>query len=133
MQKSLPGQLTALLFPLLLLLSYKSFAGEGDAATGLSTTIQKARNTGATFIPVDLFTPANGTKHTQLLREETLLTPVNQHVSTLFKTKPQAITLSLKTAAGKEYTLELLTSHPLSDAPDMGVIDADGRRQVAYN
>lgn len=133
MQKSPPGQLTALLLPLLLLLSVTSFAGEKDAATGLSATIQKARSAGAAFIPVDLFTPANGNKHTGLLREETLLTPVYQHVSTLFKTKPQAITLSLKTAAGKQYTLELLTAHPLSDAPNMGVIDADGRHQVPYN
>jgi hypothetical protein len=120
------------LLPVFLLLSFSSFAGDKESGGGLASKVGKAKAEGIGFLPVDLFAAATAARHTSILRDETLLQPLQQAVSAVYKNKPQAIALTLKADNGKVFTLELLTAHPVAATPNMGVFDASGRHQVAY-
>ena len=100
---------------------------KGDA---LSSKIAAAQASGLPFRPVTLFTSAGGKKHTDLLEKETLLRPIAAQVSALYAARSKAVSLSLRTDEGQEYTLQLLQSQPLSANANMGVIDAAGRRRT---
>ncbi len=116
----------------LLIIFLPAGAAPAAGAHALSDKIAAARAAGQVFREATLFAPAQGPKHAAILDAETSLEALAGPVSELFALHPQAVSLTVKTAAGKAYTLQMLRSYPTGDAPDMGVIDASGRRRAAY-
>lgn len=123
----------ALLFALCSALPQTSFGTPDEPAHGLFDRIAKAQKAGYEFRSVSLFAPAGGASHSDILKQESLLLPIGAEVSDLFQSKPDAVSLTLHTAAGQAYTLLMLRSYPTPDKPDMGVYDAQGRHRCSYD
>lgn len=107
----------------------------GNAAmakqTPLSAKVEQAHNKGMGFAPVALFTETQGAKHSFLLAER-LYQPNIGQIKALFEAKSSTVSLKVKAASGKEYTLELMRSYPVAGNPNFGIITNSGREQVAY-
>ncbi len=118
---------TILSIAALLLLAPAAMAGHALAAK-----VAAARAGGQAFTEATLFTSAEGAKHSDMLARETLLRAIPGAAASLCQSHPEALSITLRTAAGKAYTLEMLRAYPTGDAPDMGTIDAGGRHKAAY-
>lgn len=103
-----------------------------DNKSVLAADIQKAHNARVNFKEFQLFTLTSGVPHS-VLSHETLLLPDLQKITELFSTKPKAVSLKLITVDGKEYTLDMMQSTPLSYKPDMGYIDDNGRHSCGIS
>ncbi len=119
-------------FSLIFSFSKSTSAQTEESAHGLYDRIHKVEQAGQEFQPVTLFAPTSGKRHTDVLRNETLLQPLKAQLQQVFQSKPEAISLSLSTESGKHYTLLLLRSYPTSEHPDMGVYDKLGRHRCSY-
>lgn len=102
--------------------------GTVQAQNMLYKEIQQAHSKGYLFQEVNLFNQASGNKH-EALAKETLLSPDTKAIKNIYETRPQAITVNMKTADGNSYMLELLRSNPFSNNPNIGYIDAVGKHK----
>lgn len=98
----------------------------------LSGEMNEAKSKGIVFKPYSLFNTATATKHTTVLRKETLLTPDKAAISQLYNEYPRAIALTLKTDDGQTFVLDMMQSSPLSAEPKMSYIDAQGTHPCSY-
>lgn len=103
------------------------------AQNGLSERVTKARNSGAYFQTVTLFSPLNGDKHPDVLRNESLLTAINGNAKELYEAKYAAISIVFKTHTGAEYKLDMIQSHPVSDNFNFGYIAGNIRGRAGYD
>ena len=114
MKQLLPNLRHLLLFLLSLAGCQAVNAQELSSPHGLYRRIQQAHSSGIAFTQDSLFTSvANGKKMPSLLRQETLLRPIPDAVARLYRGAPEAISITLRTDAGKAYTLDLLRSQPI--------------------
>ncbi len=107
-------------------------AGTVQAQNMLYKEIQQAHTSGTIFREVKLFNDATGEKH-DVLAKETLLSPDTKAIKNIYETRPAAIAVTMKTAEGTSYTLELLRSNPFAANADIGYIDASGKHKFAYD
>lgn len=108
-------------------------AQAGDENTNvLSSRISKAHNSGVEFAGVQLFTNIQAAKHAELNSEQALA-PVTGNIKAIYQQRPGAVAIKFTTAEGKEYTLEMMESHPFSADVEMGYIDATGRHTATFD
>lgn len=124
--------------------SYSIFLGAGIALcsitanaqqtnkTVLAAEIQQAQSKGVTFQPFNLFSVTNGEKH-EALNEETLLLPLQDNILQVYETRPSAVSITMQTADGRQYRLDMQRSNPLSTDANIGYIDLNGRHNFGYD
>lgn len=106
-------------------------AGPERGPHALSDRVARAHASGQVFTRTSLFSIANP-RHTPMLGAASILLPRAAEIRRLYQQPQQALSLSLSTAAGKTYTLELLRTHPTGARPNMGTINMAGRHQAPY-
>ncbi len=92
----------------------------------LATAIRRAEHSGTTFQAVTLFSAAPG-RSQSALDNETLLVPQAEAIAHLYASRSEAVSLTLQTAAGQTYTLQLLASQPTAPTFRTGTLNAAGR------
>lgn len=92
--------------------------------------VQQTHAAGIEFTPLKLFNET-GIQHSARVSKYNTYTADPLAIARLYHTGPQAITMSLRTAEGIIYTLEMVQSQPFSDDADMGYIDHSGRHRSA--
>lgn len=119
--------------PVFMLLFIVAVTAEENNKTVLFGDVEHAKSAGTEFVTFKLFENTTGTRH-NILSEETILSPKRSAISDLFERRPNGISIQLRTATGKTYTLDMMRSYPLASQADMGYIDATGRHTIpAYN
>jgi hypothetical protein len=108
-------------------LSYISaFAGDLNA---LSAAVAKEHQLGTVFQQANFFTIIHGTKHTNVLHDETLLQPNKAIIDAVYESRPHAIAVKFTDSKGKTFVLEMMQSKPMADNANFGYITHQGRYQ----
>ena len=103
-----------------------------DTQSILFKDVQEAQSKGVDFKSFNLFNVVNGDKH-EVLREETTLQPDSKNISELYETKPSAVSITLTTEEGRNYTLNMLSSQPLAADANVRYIDNNGTHPFKYD
>lgn len=98
----------------------------------LYSEMQQAHINGIVFTPIQLFSIVDGSKH-DALQKETILQPETDKVNRLYQSAPNAIALTLQTAEGDSYVLEMMRSNPFAAGANVGYYDANGAHSFAYD
>lgn len=100
--------------------------------TVLAAEIQQAQSNGVSFKTFNLFSVISGEKH-EVLNEETLLLPLKDNILQVYETKPAAVSITMQTADGRQYRLDMQRSNPLATDANIGYIDLNGRHNFGYD
>lgn len=98
----------------------------------LYSEVEQAHINGVAFTTIQLFSIVTGNNHNVLLKE-TQLQPETDAVNNLHKSAPQAVALTIKSAYGDTYILEMIRSNPFSSEANIGYYDANGAHSFAYD
>lgn len=107
------------------------YAGAQQNGHNQYDRIQKAYAGNIEFTELKLFIQT-GTETNSKLSNYATLKPVQENISRLYMHRNDAVALTVQAANGKNYTLEMVQSHPLSDQADIGYIDHKGRHRIEY-
>ena len=116
---------------LLLLIAAISVQAQ-ETTSVLYSEIQHAEIKGVAFPQFELFHVISGDKH-DVLRNETLLSPITGAVSRLYDTHPAAVTIKLMDANGGIYRLKMLRSNPFAAGADVYYTDNAGDHKLNYD
>jgi hypothetical protein len=109
-----------------------AIADPSNGMHALADKVARAHRAGQAFWEAVLFAPANAPAHIGILDEETILQTLTAPTHELYNSAPSAVSITLKTASGKEYTLEMLRAFPTGTQPKIGTIDASGRHASSF-
>lgn len=127
----LKNSYSILLYVCVALFSLKAGAQQTNK-TVLAAAMEQARTSGVEFKSFTLFSITNGEAH-EGLDKETLLLPESDNILRVYETSPAAVSVSIQTADGKTYQLDMQRSYPLAQDANIAFIDGSGRHRFGYD
>lgn len=94
--------------------------------------VNKAKAAGVMFHEAVPFVIANGSGYEKVLTEATILTIRKDITVKLLQDHPEAVSITIRSAKGDVYNLQMLLRNPLSTVANFGAIDGSGKHRVDY-
>lgn len=116
-----------LLLAFILLICIKTNAREYGKL--LYDKVSKVHSSGTEVVPTQLFTPVSTGSDTFLTQYQAYR-PLNSKILQLYKAKHRAIEITLQSATGKKYKLQLVRSQPTADDARLTYMDEDGLHNI---
>lgn len=106
-------------------------AGAQDYGRLLYAKVARAQNAGAEFHSLNIFSAA-GTGGDTAISSYRAYQPLQRNILQLYTARHKAVSITLQAATGKQYTLQLVQSHPTSADARIGYIDEGGKHATPY-